>query len=114
MYNEDFKKWRSSYREPFPEDKNKWLQADIKNMCKAFNAGKRSAMCEADSNAVLGDGFDINTAIKDEGNCKRQTVNCVDCKMGIFIFNNGIKTRLDDLCDHKIVYLLAKVVKIFS
>ena len=53
----DFKKWYSSYREPFPDDKNAWLQADVKNLYRAFKAGKKSAMCEAGSNAVLGEGW---------------------------------------------------------
>lgn len=66
------------------------------------------------SDAVLGEGFDINTAIEDNGNCGRQNVNCDECKMGKIIFENGLKTRIDDLCDYKIVCLLSKVAKTFA
>lgn len=68
----------------------------------------------ASSDAVLGESFDITVAIEDQGNCKRQNVNCEECKMGKFIFENGMKTRIDDLCDYKIVFLLARVVRSFQ
>jgi hypothetical protein len=58
--------------------------------------------------------FDIDTAIKNMGNCQNQKVDCAECKMGKFIFDNNLKFREDELCKHEIVFLLAKVVKTFA
>ncbi len=83
-----------------------------------FYAGVEFALNQDKSsnfvNPLLDEGFDINTAIEDEGTCKRQKVNCEDCKMGKFIFETNLKFRKDELCKHEIVLLLAKVVKTFA
>ena len=59
------------------------------------------------------DGFDINRALVDKGNCSNQKCGCEKCKMGALIFKEGLK-RSDELCDHKIVYTFAKVAKAFE
>ncbi len=55
--------------------------------------------------------FNIETALKDEGNCQNQKVDCEDCSMGKFIYALKLKDRMDDLCDKEIVYSICKWIK---
>ena len=40
-----------------------------------------------------------------------QRVRCKECEIGKFIFENNLKDKLEDLCECKMVYLLAKFIE---
>jgi hypothetical protein len=55
--------------------------------------------------------FDFDKAIDDNGVCKRQKVKCENCCVGKLIYMAGLKARQNDLCFHKIVYSVVKVLR---
>ena len=60
------------------------------------------------------ENFIIDIAIKEKGICAKQKVACEKCKLGKFIHKNGLKSDIDDLCSHEIVFLFAKLLKKFN
>lgn len=58
--------------------------------------------------------FNLDIAIEDDGNCKRQKCGCENCEMGRAIFNLKLKDRIDDLCRMEFILMFSRFLKLYK
>jgi hypothetical protein len=58
--------------------------------------------------------FNINIALENNGGCDTQKINCISCKMGLIMYELNLKMRKDDLCNHQLVNIFSRIIKIWN